>query len=465
MRHVSTCAALLTAGPWRSIATRRCDDGDGEEREDVVTPWSVAAVGPKGVDYDRVLTRFKSEPVDEPLLQQLRDACEGRWRRFEAGRVDATPALLANSPTTTTATTTVGSRESQQQPLHHFFRRGVVFSHRDFGRALGCARAAVAPEPPRAYLYTGRGPSARSMHVGHVIPFLLTRYLQEALGLPAVIQITDDEKYFFRDIPFCGTTAGELVIDNIKDIIAFGFDPQKTFIFRNTAYMGEMYPTVIQVQRLLTLSAVKNTLGINDSDNVGKAAFPAIQAAPCFSGAFPRVLQQSCGEEPLQCIIPCAIDQDPFFVLTRGVAARMKCKSPALLHTKFLPALKGMKFKMSSSAEANGVITLHDTEQQVRKKMRKAFSGGGGTLEDMRTKGVDLNADVAYQFIRFFCPDDKLFTEVTERYTRGEMNSAEVKNLAADVVMQHVLSEWQEKRAKITDADVEHFCSVRNILL
>ncbi|PWU87536.1 putative tryptophanyl-tRNA synthetase [Trypanosoma cruzi] len=179
--------------------------------------------------------------------------------------------------------------------LHHFFRRGIVFSHRDFGAALDCVRASFATGTHRAYLYTGRGPSAQSMHIGHVMPFLLTRYLQDALGLPLVIQITDDEKHFFRDIPVSGEKASGLVVENIKDIIAFGFDPRKTFIFRNTMYMGDMYPTVVQVQRMLTLSAVKNAFGLKDSDNVGKAAFPAVQAAPCFSSAFPRVLPRLAG--------------------------------------------------------------------------------------------------------------------------------------------------------------------------
>ncbi|PWU85650.1 putative tryptophanyl-tRNA synthetase [Trypanosoma cruzi] len=179
--------------------------------------------------------------------------------------------------------------------LHHFFRRGIVFSHRDFGTALDCVLVSFATGTHRAYLYTGRGPSARSMHIGHVIPFLLTRYLQDALGLPLVIQITDDEKHFFRDIPVSGERASGLVVENIKDIIAFGFDPRKTFIFRNTVYMGDVYPTVVQVQRMLTLSAVKNAFGPKDSDNVGKAAFPAVQAAPCFSSAFPRVLRRLAG--------------------------------------------------------------------------------------------------------------------------------------------------------------------------
>lgn len=32
--------------------------------------------------------------------------------------------------------------------------------------------------------------------------------------------------------------------ENIKDIIACGFDPKLTFIFSNFDYIGHMYPTV-----------------------------------------------------------------------------------------------------------------------------------------------------------------------------------------------------------------------------
>jgi hypothetical protein len=44
------------------------------------------------------------------------------------------------------------------------------------------------------YLYTGRGPSSESMHLGHLIPFIFTKYLQDAFGCCLVIQMTDDEK-------------------------------------------------------------------------------------------------------------------------------------------------------------------------------------------------------------------------------------------------------------------------------
>lgn len=40
------------------------------------------------------------------------------------------------------------------------------------------------------YLYTGRGPSSGSMHMGHRIPFMFTAWLQDVFDCPLVIQLT-----------------------------------------------------------------------------------------------------------------------------------------------------------------------------------------------------------------------------------------------------------------------------------
>jgi tryptophanyl-tRNA synthetase len=52
---------------------------------------------------------------------------------------------------------------------HPLLRRGTFFSHRDFGLILDRYEKG---QP--FYLYTGRGPSSDSMHMGHLIPFLFT---------------------------------------------------------------------------------------------------------------------------------------------------------------------------------------------------------------------------------------------------------------------------------------------------
>ena len=61
-----------------------------------------------------------------------------------------------------------------------------------------------------------------------------------------VIQVTDDEKFVFNPKLELETTI-KMGKENIKDIIAFGFDPEKTFIFSDVDYIKELYPNVLRV--------------------------------------------------------------------------------------------------------------------------------------------------------------------------------------------------------------------------
>jgi len=124
-------------------------------------------------------------------------------------------------------------------------RRNIFFSHRDLEQLLECYNKGES-----FYLYTGRGPSSESMHVGHLIPFMFTKCLQEVFKVPLVIQMTDDEKYLFR-----GTSIPDLsrmTFENARDIIACGFDRENTFIFSDFEYVGDMYKEIVKIQNLVT---------------------------------------------------------------------------------------------------------------------------------------------------------------------------------------------------------------------
>ena len=45
-----------------------------------------------------------------------------------------------------------------------------------------------------------QGPSSESLHMGHLVPFMMTKYLQDAFKVPLVIQLTDDEKSIWKGI-------------------------------------------------------------------------------------------------------------------------------------------------------------------------------------------------------------------------------------------------------------------------
>lgn len=277
--------------------------------------------------------------------------------------------------------------------------------------------------------------------------------------MPVIIQLTDDEKSLWTDLKVEQTS--KLARDNAKDIIAMGFNPDKTFIFSSLAYMGqtpEYYRNVIRIQKCVTYGQVKGMFGFNDSDLIGRIIFPAIQAAPAFSTTFPDIF----GNEKVQAVVVCAVDQDPFFQLTRDVAAKLNYPLPVVLHSVFFPSLQGAKTKMSSS-DPNTSILLTDTAKQIKTKVNKhAFSGGKATVEEHREQGGDTNVDVSYHLLRFFQPDDGELEKVRSSYRAGELLSGEIKKIAAECLTPIVIAH-QEKRKLVTEEILEKFMKPRKL--
>ena len=54
------------------------------------------------------------------------------------------------------------------------------------------------------------------------------------------------------------------------------------------------------------MNQVRGIFGFTMEDNIGKIAFPAVQAAPSFPDCFPHMFGT---RKDVRCLIPCAIDQ------------------------------------------------------------------------------------------------------------------------------------------------------------
>jgi len=295
------------------------------------------------------------------------------------------------------------------------------------------------------------------MHCGHLIPFMFTKYLQDVFNVPLVIQMTDDEKYLWKDITM--EQANHYMRENVKDIIACGFDVNKTFIFSDFSYVGKMYPNIVKIQKSVTFNQVRGIFGFSDGDNIGKISFPAIQAAPSFSSSFPDIFGK---DSNIPCLIPCAIDQDPYFRMTRDVAPRLNFLKPALLHSKFFPALQGHQSKMSST-DPMSAIFLTDSSKEIKNKINKyAFSGGGATLEEHRQKGGNCDVDIPYQYLSIFLEDDQKLKHIKEEYSSGRMMTGEIKGELL-TCLSEVIQRHQENRAKVTDSVVNAFLTPRKL--
>jgi len=386
-----------------------------DAHEQVVTPWDVqGSVSSDGkqlaIDYDKLVDQFGTRRVDKALLE-----------RFEK--------VTGHKP-------------------HILLRRGMFFSHREFNTILDRYE-----QGKPFFLYTGRGPSSDSMHLGHMVPFLFTKWLQDVFDVPLVVQLTDDEKFLFKH-ELKPEQTYEFAKKNAKDIIAVGFKLEKTFIFSDYDFVGgPFYRNVSRISRQITINQAKATFGFNDSDNIGKIHFAAIQAAPSFCNSFPQIFGTTFN---IPCLIPCAIDQDPYFRLTRDVAVKLKYPKPTLIHSKFFPALQGPQTKMSAS-DPNSSIFMTDTLNQIKNKINKhGFSGGQETEEEHRRLGGNPDVDVAYQYLGFFLEDDEKLASMGEEYRAGRLLTGQLKAQCI-VLLQEFVKGFQTRRAQVTDETVAAF--------
>ncbi|MFB6144130.1 MAG: tryptophan--tRNA ligase [Candidatus Nanohaloarchaea archaeon] len=353
-----------------------------EEEDFEVTPWDVEG----NVNYSKLIEKFGTERIDEELKKDIMEA---------AGEDNL------------------------------YLRRDFVFSHRDMDEVLESYE-----DGEDFFLYTGLGPSGK-MHIGHIISFYFTKWLQEAFDANVYIQVTDDEKHWDRGMSY--EEIDKNAKRNIRQIAAVGFDPDKTFIFRNREYMGNMYDGIVKVARRINNSTAKSVFGFEGSTNIGMNFWPAIQCIPTFF-------------EENRCLIPAAIDQDPYWRIQRDIAPKLGYQKTAAIHSKFIPALTGPEGKMSSSKPSTAIM-LDDSPEEIEEKVQQhAYSGGGDTLEEHREEGADLSVDVSYQWLHnLFMEDDEELERIAREYSSGEMTTGEIKEILIEELTEF-LQKHQERK-------------------
>lgn len=360
-----------------------------------VTPYKVSGV----VDYNKLIRRFGTEPIDRPLLERI--------KRLAGG------------------------------DLHFMLKRKVFFTHRDLGWLLDQYEGGNP-----FYLYTGRGPS-NFTHLGHLVPWTFTKWLQDKFGAKLIFQITDDEK-FLSDEGLELANTHNFALDNALDVIALGFDPAKTEIIIDTDYADVMYRHALRVAKKINFSTVKAAFGFTNATNIGFIFYTSIQAVPSF-------LESVREGRNIPCLIPHGIDQDPHFRVTRDVLPKLGYYKPASIQSMFIPPLSGIEGKMSSS-DPNSTIFVTDTPKEVEKKIKKyAFSGGQASVEEHRKLGGNPDIDVSFQWLRImFEPDDSKLNKIEEDYRSGALLTGELKLILIEKV-NAFLEKHREKREKAKD--------------
>src|SRR5579863_9598880 len=118
----------------------------------LVTPWVVKG----NVDYDKLVNEFGTSRITDEILQ--------RFKKITG-------------------------------EIHPYLRRKIFYSHRDLDWILDRYQAGE-----KFFLYTGRGPSEH-VHLGHLVPWIFTKYLQDKFDAELYFQFTDDEKFLLGSKP------------------------------------------------------------------------------------------------------------------------------------------------------------------------------------------------------------------------------------------------------------------------
>jgi tyrosyl-tRNA synthetase len=310
------------------------------------------------------------------------------------------------------------------------------------------------------------------LHIGHFFQLMKVKDIQEAGGetiiwLADLHSVVNDK--LGGDLEIIKRMANEYFIPAMETLFeCIGGDPKK-LIFKlcseGYAQHPEFWFTFLEMAKGTSLARSKRSITImgreeaEDNIETAKIMYPIMQAADIF------LLQAN--------IAQAGMDQRKVHVVARDSAMQIKTNplkdskgnqiKPVAIHTPILLGLnyeatdtseaqdassaeKGdsdivaMRNKMSKS-KANSGITVHDTEDEIRKKINAAFApeGFGNSTNNPLlnwTRYLIFNEENSLTITR---PEKwggdmifKSYKELEQAYTSKELHPMDLKNAVAD---------------------------------
>jgi len=307
-------------------------------------------------------------------------------------------------------------------------RRGVVFGQRDFGMVADRIR-----QGKPFVMMTGLMPSGK-FHMGHKMLADQIIYYQKHGG-KIYLCVADTEAYNMRmaSLPELRRIAVE---EYLLNYIALGLKPKNCRFYFQSSRSKEAdksnayYRLIGMISRKITFNEMSAVYG---ELSPGKMISAMTQYADILHPQLPEF------EGKVPVVVPVGADQDPHIRLARDVASRFSQDKgfdfipPAATYHKFMPGLKGVETKMSSS-DPYSYIALTDSPKEAKDKIMKyAFSGGGNSVEEHRKRGGKTGVDIAYHMLFYmFEPDDGRLARIKQDYESGRMLTGELKQLLAE---------------------------------
>lgn len=200
----------------------------------------------------------------------------------------------------------------------------------------------------------------------------------------------------------------------------------------------DYWGVVINIGKSCTMARVKKAMTImgrgEDEAEIdsSKVMYPLMQAADLFTMKVDLAYA--------------GMDQRRIHMLARDVAEKRGWKKPIALHTPLLPSLDGKSLKMSKS-NPNSSLKIHDTPNEIKKKINKAFCPPEREAESTnpvlmickyiifpRMKRFDINRPEKYGGPVSY----EKYEDLTEAYFSGALNPADLKMGVTDNMVKYL---------------------------
>lgn len=317
---------------------------------------------------------------------------------------------------------------------NRFFRRGIIFGHRDFG----IIKKSIAEKKPWAVM-SGIKPSG-AFHLG---TFTTASEIVEfqRMGGKAYYAIADIESWQDNGIPYEESAA--TAVDNLADILAVGLDPENAYIWRQSAQQKvKDLPYVVSrgiTNNMLDAIYGERQFGLYLSAlvQVGDILLPQLQ-----EGSMPTV-------------VPVGIDQDPHIRLTRDITrkyfqdagSKTNYFLPGSTYHRLLEGLDGTE-KMSKR-NPNSSFSFDEEPASIKRKLQNALTGGRDTKEEQQRLGGQPDKCMIHKLLKYhFLEDDKKLQEIWDDCRSGKLLCGPCKKFAIDLVLNYVKAH-KEKKAKL----------------
>ncbi|VVB67739.1 Tryptophan--tRNA ligase [Candidatus Norongarragalina meridionalis] len=315
-----------------------------------------------------------------------------------------------------------------------YFRRGIVFAHRDFD-----AFVKSADKKEKIAVMSGIKPSSE-FHLGSKMTAEEIIFLQKTFKAKAFYCVADNEAYADNGMTY-GETA-PLAVDNVADLLALGLDEKNAVIYKQSECLN-----VLNLAQLFARRTTLNTLeALYGHQNLGLYLAVLTQAGDIVQ---PQLAEFG-GKKHV--VVPVGIDQDPHLRFTRDVAAKCGFVLPSSTYHRFFRALNG-ETKMSKR-DPMSVLTLNDSPELVRKKLAKAFTGGRATVEEQKKLGGEWRKCVVYELMLFhFEDDDAELAKIKRDCENGKIMCGECKARRVESINAWLAKHQERKKKALPKAE------------